>query len=601
MADPNLLTGTLDELVVGEGETVRLRGTVLGDVEVQYGGSLIHEGLITGLLYVESGGHLYLHGRAEEARWEEASDVELHGMGTPPVGDVGRPSTGPEGWGSLDAAWARSITELDKAAFAADLGSYLQERKEDVTEDAFRAAAATMAISGRTDAQLWALLAAAVFNEAQSARIRGAERRGIFSPEDCRQRLPWTDLDGFFDSPPELFERLLSHADRAGRSLAFDCYEALSEVIRAVLAVADAPADEAVATVERFRTVLRQRASAAGSEPLRPARKPRSSRPAREKTARSRTATGSGAARATASPSAICAETDPVDAANCELDSLIGLDGVKEQVRQLGTFAAIERRRVLSGRPETDITRHLVMTGNPGTGKTTVARLLGSIYVGYGLLQRDTIIEVTRSELVDKYVGKTDENVKAAFDRAAGGILFIDEAYSLAGREGEPDYGRQAIDTLVPLMENRRREIMVIAAGYPELMRRFLRANPGLDGRFGTTIPFPNYSDAELLAILRRFCERGEFDLDAGALESAARVIEQARSRMGDRFDNARMVRRLFEKMVQRHHDRVFQLERRARRTATASELSQLSAADVPTAEQLVPDADDDTVLDAAG
>lgn len=590
MTDQRVITGTLDELVVGEGESVCLRGTVLGPVEVQAGGELIHEGLITGLLYVERGGRLYVHGVVMQAEWESAEDVEVHGVGRPPEGYSRLPPAGPAGWGAIDAIWGQSLTEIDKAVVAAGLGGYVEQRKEDTTEDVFRAVAATVAIAGRSDDQLWALLSAAIFNPAESARIRRASRRRLASPEDCRERLAWGDLERYFDSPPELFTRLLPHADRTGRSLAFDCYEALSRVMRAVLVI-DEPASGAVATVERFRTMLRDEVTAASG-----ARPPRARRTTTRGTKPSRPArtTSGGGGRARTASAALRTETDPVDTALSRLDRLVGLSALKDEVRTIGAYAAMEQRRRLSGLPEMrEFTRHLVMTGNPGTGKTTVARLLGEVYVGCGLLDRTDVIEVTRSELVDKYVGKTDENVKEAFDRAAGGILFIDEAYSLARREeGEPDYGRQAIDTLVPLMENRRTQIMVVAAGYPEPMQRFLRANPGLAGRFGTRINFPNYSDDELLEILRRFCEDAEYVLPSSAAEAAEAVIRQARTRMGERFDNARMARRLFEKMVQRHHRRLYDLERQQRRAATAAELTRLDAADLPEVEVIMPDTD---------
>jgi len=138
--------------------------------------------------------------------------------------------------------------------------------------------------------------------------------------------------------------------------------------------------------------------------------------------------------------------------------------------------------------------------------------MLGAIYCGYGLLERPTVREVTRVDLVGAYVGHTAPKMRKVFDEARGGVLFIDEAYSLAP-ENKQDFGQEAIDTLVALMENHRSETMVVVAGYPEPIRRFLGSNPGLDGRFGQKILFPNYTDAELLQILRRFCEESGFDL----------------------------------------------------------------------------------------
>lgn len=593
--EAEILSQSYEGFLVEPGEAYRLRGTVVGNVEVLAGGKLIHEGCIAGKLYVHAGGSVYVRGVLKRRMyWDRASDVTFHGFGQPAPGGIGPiPDTHPDGWGALDAAWAKGVPAIER------LVRDLQDA-EDSTDYAFRAAVATIGLTGRSDAALWALIAAAVFNNQRSLQLPDVEERWLWSPHDCRTRIPWAEFDGYFDAPPEPFAELLPLVTRAGRSLAFDYYEALSQLIRAVLAIGDPPR-ESVARVEAFRAMLRQQSS---SPPRRsPPAKPRTGAtgrsrpknppkaPARPRATGTRAGAGSGEARREA---AIRRQTDPVDAALTGLDGLIGLESVKEEVQQLGGFAYIERQRVLNGEPPAEITRHLVMTGNPGTGKTTVAHLLGEIYCAYGLLDRPTVREVTRSDLVAGYVGQTAPKMRQVFNEARGGVLFIDEAYSLAP-EYKQDFGQEAIDTLVPLMENHRSEIMVVVAGYPEPMRRFLGANPGLDGRFGQKIHFPNYSDAELLQILRRFCDEGGFDLTKGAERASPAVIRTARERMGPRFDNARMMRRLFEAAVKRHHARVYRLGRAEKRRTTRAELRELTPDDLPTAEQLVPDAEDAT------
>ncbi len=579
-------------MIVNAGEAYRLRGTVLGPVEVRAGGELINEGCITGQLYVCAGATVHMRGFAASMRWEQRSDVTFHGVKHPSTLSLGdRPDTGPEGWGALNAAWAECVPALEQ--LVGDVA-----HREGGTEYAFRAAAATTGLTGRSDATLWALLAAAVFNDEASLQITGVQKRGLWSPHDCRARLPWTELDRYFDVVPEPFAGLLPIMTLAGSRVAFDYYEALCQLIWAVLGIGDPPAPETVARFEAFRTMLRQQ-STPGSISANP--KPTSGSTVRggpsnaPKAPAKRwgwaTPSASAGSRNVRRDPAIRRHANPGAAALAELDGLIGLANVKEEVRQLCGFANIERQRVLNGEPPTEITHHLVMTGNPGTGKTTVARLLGKIYFGYGLLKRPKVREVTRSNLVAGYVGHTEQKIEKVFHETLGGVLFIDEAYSLAS-ESDQDFGPVAINALVPLMENYRSEIMVIVAGYPEPMRRLLRSNPGFPGRFGQTIHFPDYSDGELMQILRRYCHKGGFDLTEGADGACPAVISKARARMGEQFDNARMVRRMFEAAVRRHHARV-DIQPSERRRRTRTELRELTADDIPKAEQLVPDGED--------
>jgi SpoVK/Ycf46/Vps4 family AAA+-type ATPase len=282
-----------------------------------------------------------------------------------------------------------------------------------------------------------------------------------------------------------------------------------------------------------------------------------------------------------------------LDRALAELDGLLGLDTVKTKIAELAYFTSVDAERASHRLQSTEVTRHMVMLGNPGTGKTTVARLLGEIYCGYGLLERSKVYEVdARVDLVGEYEGHTAPKVEKTFKKALGGVLFIDEAYRLVDDNPNLGLGKEAVSTLVPLLENHRHDILVIVAGYPEPMRKLLRSNPGLKGRFGPTIRFPDYSDEELREILQRMCATKDYDLTGGALARSAIVIPRARELLGDTFDNARCVRRLFETAVSRHHARVGRLKRILKRKANLAELREILEEDIPNADELVPDAE---------
>lgn len=230
-----------------------------------------------------------------------------------------------------------------------------------------------------------------------------------------------------------------------------------------------------------------------------------------------------------------------------QLDALTGLVPVKAEVRQLIAMVLVEQMRRDAGYPVIQVSRHLVFTGNPGTGKTMVARLLAQLYAAIGVLPEGQLVEVTRSNLVAAYVGQTAIKTTEAVDRALGGILFIDEAYALTR---DADFGQEAVDTLVKLMEDHRDELVVIVAGYDEEMAQFIRANPGLPSRFPRTIHFPDYSTDELMMIFKGMCDQGRYEASGGALESLRRYLETL-PRTQD-FGNARLVRNLFEAAIAR-------------------------------------------------
>ncbi len=239
------------------------------------------------------------------------------------------------------------------------------------------------------------------------------------------------------------------------------------------------------------------------------------------------------------------------------LDELVGLHSVKEEVRSLVNLIRVRKMREEYHLPGMPMSYHMVFTGSPGTGKTTVARLIGEIYRELGILSKGMMIETDRAGLVAGYVGQTAIKVKEVVDRARGGILFIDEAYTLSSAAGGNDFGTEAIDMLVKLMEDYREDLVIIVAGYTQEMETFLKSNTGLISRFNKFIDFPDYEDGELVDILDGMAKRAGFSLEDEVMEAVRGYLLRLTGEQRGDFGNARGIRNLFEKMVAAQANRV--------------------------------------------
>ncbi len=231
-----------------------------------------------------------------------------------------------------------------------------------------------------------------------------------------------------------------------------------------------------------------------------------------------------------------------------ELDHLIGLSEVKKLVREIYAFIEIQRRRAQEKLNTEPLVMHMIFKGNPGTGKTTVARILGRILREIGVLQRGHLIEVERADLVGEYIGHTAQKTREQLKKAYGGILFIDEAYSLA-RGGEKDFGKESIDVLVKAMEDHKDELILILAGYQKEMESFLQTNPGLRSRFPIHIDFPDYNQQELLHIAEQLCAKRQYTLSLDSQTLLLKMLLQQSSNI-ENFGNARTVRNIIEKAI---------------------------------------------------
>jgi Cdc6-like AAA superfamily ATPase len=425
-----------------------------------------------------------------------------------------------------------------------------EDLRGDVALEAFNLVCGLASADGRvSDDTLWEVLAA--FGPLLETRLAGT------TPADMRESGLVEAQRGFTDKPSAMFEVLLAADRRAASSHARGYYELAVELAFAVAAIDLYTSERELAAVESFRGMLLD-ALEKVEDDHRPAAAP----------------TAAEAAAAKAKPVEQDPPARPLDDLLEELDALVGLTGVKHEVKLVTNLLRVQRIRQERGLPTMAQSRHLIFTGNPGTGKTTVARLLAQIYRTLGVVERGHLVETDRAGLVAGYVGQTAPLVQTRFDEADQGVLLIDEAYSLV-RGGERDFGREAIDTIVKLIEDRRDRIVVIMAGYPDEMEELISSNPGLRSRFPKVVHFPDYTTDELLAIIDTLAEKAGYRLDPGATARARIWLDSITRDKG--FGNGRTARNLFEYAVSTQATRLAPVD-----SPTDEQLTVLLAEDIP-------------------
>lgn len=259
------------------------------------------------------------------------------------------------------------------------------------------------------------------------------------------------------------------------------------------------------------------------------------------------------------------------------LHSLTGLDKVKETVSDLMAYHRVQKLRAQAGLKTPERTLHLAFLGNPGTGKTTVARIVGKMYKELGLLSKGHFTEVSRTDLIAGYQGQTALKVKEVIEKAKGGVLFIDEAYSLTENDHSDSYGRECLTELTKALEDYRKDLVVIVAGYTELMKVFFESNPGLKSRFNTFIEFHDYSTMELVEIFTQMYERDDYIMAEECKRELSNIIKSEVEAKTDKFANGRYVRNLYEDIVMNHARRICSYDK-----PTIENLKQFTLEDIP-------------------
>ena len=259
-----------------------------------------------------------------------------------------------------------------------------------------------------------------------------------------------------------------------------------------------------------------------------------------------------------------------------ELDELIGLESVKEEVRTLANFVRVQKQREAQGLKKSKVSYHLVFYGSPGTGKTTVARIVGRIYKDLGVLKKGHTVETDRSGLIGQYVGQTAPKTDTVIQKAINGVLFIDEAYALVPEDATNDFGQEAIATLLKRMEDYRDSLVVIVAGYRDEMKKFIDSNPGLQSRFTRYIDFPDYTGGELYDIFCMYMRKNQYVLDDEASDYLKEAFDYVVAHKDRNFGNARFARNIFEKAIQQQANRLS-----GRKNLSKEELTELTLEDL--------------------
>jgi AAA lid domain/ATPase family associated with various cellular activities (AAA) len=391
----------------------------------------------------------------------------------------------------------------------------------------------------------------------------------IITPDRLREGGLLQGKRSWLGRPSTLFDLLVKAdaRDRGRRAVRY--YELAMRLAHASAAVDLVPSPDEIAAIDRYRGVLLAAFDAAGV--ARPGLG--NAGPARPDVGQRSPAAAPLQEAAPPTAPAELPSVRPIEELLAELDDLVGLDSVKADVRRLTSLLRIQQLRADRRLPTLETSHHLVFTGNPGTGKTTVARLLSQILRTLGLVSKGHLVETDRSHLVAGYVGQTATKTRAVLESALGGTLLIDEAYALA-RGGEQDFGREAIDTIVKYMEDHRDDLALIAAGYPTEMEEFINTNPGLKSRFTRFIDFPDYTTDELVEIFERMSGDLRYHLDESGRAALRTVVEAEPRTRG--FGNARFVRNLFEEAVGRQAERLAAVSE-----PTDQQLTTLTAADV--------------------
>ncbi|WP_051063442.1 AAA family ATPase [Ilumatobacter nonamiensis] len=369
----------------------------------------------------------------------------------------------------------------------------------------------------------------------------------------------------WLEQPSTMFDLLVKADAKDARRRANRYYTLAMVLAHATAAVDPMPSQAELVALDRFRTLLLRTMDDHGVP-----------RPGRPDAATPAVRAEVGAVGSDEPDGAQAVELAPerrIEELLAELDALVGLDHVKQEVRRLTSLLRIQEMRADRDLPTIETSKHLVFSGNPGTGKTTVARLLSQIFRSLGVVSRGHLVETDRSGLVAGFVGQTATQTRKVMESAIGGTLLIDEAYALA-RGGDNDFGLEAVDTIVKFMEDHRDDLSVVAAGYPAEMQELIDANPGLKSRFTRTIHFPDYSTDELVAIFSLISSAKEYHLDASGVSRLEEVIDAEPRGRG--FGNGRFVRNVFEAAVGHHALRLADID-----DLTDEQLTRLTAEDI--------------------